>query len=155
MCVCVCVEEELCLLRQRPGERRQRESNSLAFHTPVCPPISHGAGGWEAGGFATWLLSSLLFLGHLFALPPRSFSQATALLFNILAQAAQGRSQASPVCQGGGPHLRAPLAICLDPLAAHGFSGQGLSPTPCPVGSLQCPRERGTQTALGSALPGL
>lgn len=30
-CMCACVSEGLCLLRQRPRERRQRESNLLAF----------------------------------------------------------------------------------------------------------------------------
>ena len=99
------------MLRQRPGERRQRESNSPAFHMRVCLPIAPGAGGWEAGGFATRVPSFLLLLGHLFVPPtpaPAPSHRPQPSCFNILARAAQGRRRTPPVRQGGVPTLQGP-----------------------------------------------
>lgn len=109
--MCVCGGEELCLLRQRPGERRQRESNSPAFHMRVCLPIAHGARGLGSWGFCNAGAIIPPPPGPSFCAPhprPSSSHRPQPSCFNILARAAQGRRRTPPVRQGGVPTLQGP-----------------------------------------------
>ena len=143
------------MLRQMKEDRRKNEDRGNLIHlrfTYVSARLSHtGPGSGKLVALQPWCHYSP-FSWAIFLVP-------ATFPFYVLAQAAQGRMRARqvrPTCvPGWAPHLKAPFVICLGPpwhlLSQGKASLSPLVPRVQNKSSLQCPRERGAQTAQGSA----
>lgn len=153
------------MLRQKKEDRRKNEDRGNLIHLRfayVSVRLSHtGPGSGKLVALQPWCHYSPSSWA-IFLVPP-PFSEATTLPFYVLAQAAQGRTRAHQVCPtcvpGRAPHLKDPFVIFLGPPWRLLSQGKASLPPLVPwvqnKSSLRCPRERGAQTAPGSAQPGL